>query len=284
MTALGEGLHYDVPMDVYHGNCAPGPSVSGSVLFDLHSTCPARAIARHYLNPDDDDEENATEAKSFGSAANALIVEGRDVFDERYAIKPDGMSFATTEGKAWKKDHGGLEIITYAAYQKILGMTEGLRSNEATAAAFTNGKPEVTAIYKDPETGIYLKSRPDYLRRGLALNYKTTKSAAPEPFMRDAWTYGYCVSAAICVDVLKALGEPAPYCLIVQEKTRPFLAKAYVLSDDYMLGGRMIYRRALRRFADCLASGKWEGYGDEIGTLPYPPWAERILADIQSPT
>lgn len=283
MITLGEGLHYDVPMETYHGNCCPGPSVSGSVLWDLHSSCPAKAVARHYLKPDDDDEEKTTEAKAFGTAANTYIIEGVETFEERYAVKPAGMNFSKKDGIAWRDSHSEFEIITAAAYEKILGMSEGLQKNEATANAFTGGKPEVTAIIKDRETGLYLKARPDYLRPGLALNYKTTKSLGGEDFMRDAWKYGYCVSAAICTDVLKLLGEPAPYCIVAQEKTKPFLAKAYVLSDDYIIGGRMIYRRALRKFADCLSSGKWEGYGDEVGTLAYPPWAERILADIQSP-
>lgn len=286
MITIGEGLHYDVPMEAYHGNCCPGPSVSGSVLWELHSSCPARAAAKHYLNPDREDDDETTEAKAFGSAANAYIVEGVETFEERYAVKPDGMSFATTEGKAWKKAHADRSFVTYAEYERILGMVDGLQRNEATANAFTGGRAEVTAIVKDAETGIYLKARPDYLREGpnlLALNYKTAKSLASEDFMRDAWKYGYCVSAAICIDVFKLLGQPAPYCIIGQEKTKPYLSKAFVLSDDYIVGGRMIYRRALRKFADCIAAGKWDGYGDEVATLVYPPWAERTLADIQSP-
>lgn len=283
MITLAEGIHHNVPMEAYHGNCCPGPSVSGSVLWELHSSCPAKAAARHYLNPDRDEDEETTEAKGFGSAAGVFLIEGEDAFNERYAVKPEGMSFVTTDGKTWKKNNADRTIVTYAEHQRMIGMRDGLQLNEGVANAFTGGAPEVTAIFKDPETGIYLKARPDYLRKGLALNYKTTKSAAPEPFMKDAWTYGYSVSAAICVDVLKALGEPAPYCIIAQEKKSPYLSKAYVLSDDYMVGGRMIYRRALRKFADSIAAGKFDGYGDEVGTLPYPPWAERILADIAAP-
>jgi len=282
VITLGEGLHPDVPMDTYHGNCCPGPSVSGSVLFTLHETCPARALAKHYLSPWPREEDD-TEAKDFGTAAGVYLVEGPEAFAERFVVKPEDMSFSTKEGKAWRAANEGRELVSFAEFEKIKGMAIGLQQNEGTAAAFTEGRPEVTGIYKDPETGIYLKSRPDWLRPGLAINYKTAKSAAKNRFMRQAWDLGYFVSAAVCVDVMKGLGQPVHYCLLPQEKKVPYLSKAYVLTDDYLQGGRMIYRRALQKFADSLAAGKWEGYGDEVGTLPYPPWAERILADINSP-
>ena len=282
MITLGEGLHPDVPMDAYHGNCCPGPSVSGSVLFTLHETCPARALAKHYLSPWPREEDD-TEAKDFGTAAGVYLVEGPEAFAERFAVKPEDMSFSTKEGKAWRAANEGREIVSFAEFEKIKGMAIGLQQNEGTAAAFTEGRPEVTGIYKDPETGIYLKTRPDWLRPRLAINYKTAKSVAREKWMRQAWDLGYCVSAALCVDVLKALDHPVFYSFVCQEKTVPYLAKARVLSDDHLQGGRMIYRRALRKFADCIDSGKWDGYGDEVETIPYPPWAERILANIESP-
>lgn len=282
MIALGEGLHRNVPMETYHGNCAPGVSVSGSVLFALHEGCPAKALAKHYLSPWPR-EDDATEAKSFGTAANTYLIEGEEAFAARYAVKPEDMNFSTNEGKAWKAENAGKEIVTFAEFEKITGMAVGLRMNEGTAGAFTEGEAEVTAIWKDAETGIYLKARPDWLRPRLAINYKTAKSVAREKWMRQAWDLGYCVSAAVTVDVLKALGHPVFYSFVCQEKTVPYLAKARVLSDDHLQGGRMIYRRALRSFADCIAAGKWDGYGDDVETIPYPPWAERILADIQSP-
>ncbi len=284
MIVLGEGLHANVAMETYLGNCCPGPSISGSILFEMRDGegCPAKALARHYLSPwprEDDD----TEAKAFGIAAHTYLIEGKEAFAERFAVKPEDMSFSTREGKAWRAENADRQIVTFKEFEKIAGMAIGLSMNAGTAHAFAEGRPEMTAIWKDPETGIFLKARPDYLRNGLAINYKTAASAAFEPFMRQAWNLGYFVSAAVCVDVMKGLGEPVHYCLLPQEKTIPYLSKAYVLTDDYLVGGQMIYRRALRKFADCLAAGKWDGYGDEVGTLPYPPWAERILANIESP-
>ncbi len=289
LITLATGLHAGIPMEIYHGNCCPGPSVSGSVLWTLHDSCPAKAWAKSYLSrlqvEDDDDTAETTEAKAFGSAAHSFIVEGAEAFEAKYVVKPEGMSFSTKDGKAWREAMArDKEFVTFKQFEKIAGMANALTRDPTADSAFQDGAPEMTGIHQDPETGIWLKVRPDYLRPKLAVNYKTTRNAAREPWMRDAWNLGYAVSAALCVDVLKALDRDAHYAFVTQEKTPPYLCAVRVLSDDFLDGGRMIYRRALRKFADCVAADKWPGYADGVETIPYPPWAERILANIESPT
>jgi len=282
MITLGEGIHANVPMETYHGNCCAGPSVSGSVLYTLHESCPAKALSRHYLSPWPQ-EDDSSDAKDFGTAAHCYLVEGKEAFAARFVVKPEDMSFATKEGKAWKAENEGREIVTFREFEKITGMAIGLASNPGAMGAFSEGAAEMTAIWQDPETGLWLKARPDYLRKGLALNYKTTKDAAAEPWKRQAWNLGYHVSAALCVDILKALGEPSHYAFVTQEKTAPYLCAVRVLADDFLEGGRMIYRRALRKFADCIAADKWPGFADGVETIPLPAWADRTLANMESP-
>ena len=288
MITLGEGLHSNIAMETYHDNCCPGPSVSGSTLWTLHDSCPAKAQAQHYLgsgaSEDEPEGEDETEAKAFGTIAHTYLIEGKEAFNARYAVKPDGMNFSTKEGKAWKAEHADRQIVTFKVYEKITGMALGIAANPAAHSAFSEGEPEVTAVVQDPETKLWLKARPDYLRPGLAINYKTTRNASRERWMRDAWNLGYSVSAALCVDVLKALGHDAHYAFITQEKVPPYLCAVRVLSDDFLQGGRMIYRRALQRFADCLAADKWPGFADGVETIPLPPWADRTLANMESPT
>lgn len=86
--------------------------------------------------------------------------------------------------------------------------------------------------------------------------------------MRQAWSPGYPIGAALALDVLAELGERRHACFIVQEKSAPYLAKAWVLADDYLAGARALYRRAPRSFADSLAAGRC-GYGD-TASAPCP--------------
>jgi PDDEXK-like domain of unknown function (DUF3799) len=282
-VALSAGLHADVPMEFYHGHCCPGPSVSGSILYTLHSSCPAKALASHYLSPWGNTREESSPAMEFGSAAHCYICEGKAVFAERYAIKPADYDGRTKAGKDWLAANAGKPVIAFRDFEKITGMAIGVASNPHAHAAFTEGAPEMTGIWQDAETGIWLKVRPDYLRKGLAINYKTARDAATEPWKRQAWNLGYHVSAALCVDVLKALGEPALYAFVTQEKDAPYLCGVRVLADDFLEGGRMIYRRALRTFADCVAADKWPGFSDGVETIVLPPWGDRTLANMESP-
>lgn len=282
MIALGEGLHQDVPMDVYHDNCCSGPSVSGSMLFRMDESCPARALAGHYLSPWPR-EEDETQATAIGIAAHTLILEGEAAFADRYAVKPEGMTFSTAEGKAWKAAHASKEIIRQADFEIVSGMCRAIGEHPAARNAFTGGRPEVTAIRKDPETGIWLKVRPDYLRSGLAINYKTTANASERLWTLDAMKFGYHVNAALAVDVLKALDRPANYLFVTQEKSVPFLCAVRVFDDALMQAGRIVYRRSLRIFADCISSGKWPGYGDDVSTVAIPPWLDRKLTNFESP-
>lgn len=283
-STLAEGIHNGVPMETYHGDCCEGVSISGSVLFTLHETCPARALASHYLSPWPREDEG-TPATVFGEAAHCFLIEGKAVFKERYAIKPEDMTFASKEGNAWRAaaEADGKLILGQRDFEHVVAMQVGLAANPASMNAFTEGHPEATGILKDPETGLWLKVRPDYLRPHLAINYKTALNGAPEPWKRQAWNLGYHVGAALSVDVLKALGHPAHYCFIIQEKEPPYLSAVRVLADDFLEGGRMIYRRALRKFADCLAADKWPGYSDEVETVPLPRWADQTLANMESP-
>lgn len=281
---IGKGIHRGVPMETYLDNCCPGPSVSGSTLFTLHESCPAKALAGHYLSPWPRDEGD-TAATAFGTALHTLILEP-DAFQERYAVKPEDMTFASREGKAWRAENEGRGIIRQADFDLMCAMRDAAERHPAARNAFEGGAAEVTAVTQDAETGLWLKVRPDYLRPGLAINLKSTADAAEQPWTRDAVKYGYHVSAALAVDVLRDLGEKAHYAFVVIEKEPPHLVSVRVLDDAFMLAGRMIYRRALQAFAECLAKFEpkdWPGYGDDVTTVNIPPWLDRQLNGFSAP-
>lgn len=278
---LSTGIHLGVSMGDYHGDCCAGVSVSGSTLFTLHESCPAKALAGHYLSPWGR-EERDTNATAFGSAFHTLVLEPQ-TFAARYAIKPEDMSFATKEGKVWRAENEGREFIRQTDYEVMAAMRRAIEEHPAARNAFSGCAPEVTAITQDGETGLWLKARPDYLRKGLAINLKSTVDASERPWTFDAVKYGYHVSAALSVDILRDLGESAHYAFVIVEKDPPHLVSVRVLDDAFMQAGRMIYRRALNAFAECLSTGKWAGYGDDVSTVPIPAWLDRALANFESP-
>lgn len=276
MVTLDRGIHADVPMETYLSDCTPGPGVQATNLRHLFDRCPAYAFARWAGNPARV-EEDGTEATAFGTAAHTFIVEGRDAFDARYAVKPAGLRLSTKAGIAWKEDHAGMEHIDTDDLDALERMAAMINAHPVARLALRNGIAEQTAVVQDKETGLWLKCRPDYLTPRLAINLKTTVNNGAEAFALQAWKLRYHVSAAMTLDILTALDHPALYAFLSVEKTPPYVPALRALSDRFLVAGRLIYRRALRRFADCLASNRWPGYSDEVETIGVNAWQDREI-------
>lgn len=275
------GIFTDVSMESYHGNLCTGPSVGGSDLHRMDSRCPAVAYAHWGCNPERVfDGEDDTVALKFGRAFHALILEGEPVFRDRYAIKPEGMNLATKDGKAWKEAHLDKDILSHDEGMRVFAMSRALSRDPLTQHVFESGGAEVTAATRDPFSGLWLKTRPDWLRTDsrLIVNLKTTFSAKPSEWERQAFNFGYHVGAAHSIDILTEItGEPHHYAFVSVEKAPPYCAVVGVFKPEVLEWGRQICAAAAARFMRCIESGVWPGYADSVLELGLPPWAEKQL-------
>jgi hypothetical protein len=242
----------------------------------LHDHCPAYAFARWSGNPAAI-QSTSSAAMDFGTAAHTLLLEGEAVFMARYAIRPDGHDGRTREGKAWNAANFGKEHINAEDLTAIRAMARTINAHPTARLALRGGHPEVTAIHRDSETGLWLKVRPDYLTPALAVNLKTCRDNGKDAFTRQSWSLGYHIGAAMSMDVLRALGRDVPYAFLTVETEPPYIPAVRVLSDELIQAGRLIYRRALRRWADCLSSGRWPGYADDVETLHPTGWMSKEI-------
>jgi hypothetical protein len=270
---------YDIPMSEYHSDCCDGPSVSGSVLWHLLDKCPARMWATYYGNPDRVPDET-TKALDFGKAAHALAL-GEPEFASNFLICPHD-NLAKKPGYDWNIEwkasvKAGTEkrtLVRADDFETVKAMAAALRKSPQVGGAFTGGKAEQSLIWQDAETGVWLKSRPDYLpddpTAAFLQQFKTAESIRPDTLGRNAFKYGYHLSAALEVDGVKAvMGVDAlGIAHIVQEKEDPYLAELRMFTSEQIEHGRRAYRRALRLFAECWErhmAGKplrvaWPGY------------------------
>jgi hypothetical protein len=278
------GIHHGVPMADYLGNTCPGPSVSRSGLWTIESKSPAHYWAESYLNPHRVPQED-TDALRLGAAVHTLILEP-ETWLAQHVVKPEGMTFTTKDGKAWRaeQEEAGRTILTPAEWRMVMGVEEAVKAHPLARRAIAESASEVTIAMQDAETGVWLKARPDALphdprRMPFSVQIKTTLDASPAAFSRSVWSYGYHLGAAIEIDMLAMLGwhDNPGYLLIAVEKEPPFAVTLVRLSDDAVGWGRTQYRRALRRFADCLAAGKWPAYSDAVTEVHLPEWAARGL-------
>lgn len=279
ITANGR---YSIPIEAYHHDpkLCDGPSISASGL-KVIDACPELYWATSPLNPKRFPPKE-TKAFDAGRASHALTL-GEPEFAKYFIVSPYA-EFRTNEAKAWR-DSQTLTILKPDEFETVIAMADAQRANPAVMNAFIDGEPEVSLVYKDKETGVYLKSRPDWLphnpARRFIVDFKTTVSIEPRKLSSDAFKFGYHIQAALQVDAVEAvLGiKPIGIGHVVQEKSVPYMADLRLFTPEQIGYGRKIYRRALRTFADCLSSGKWPGYTDGASYFQTPRWVESEIEE-----
>ena len=276
MLRITEPGIYTMPKADYHADPCPTPSASSSFVRRMMSTCPAKAWHERQ-NP-----RKPTEALDFGDAAHEWLLEG-DAWPQRHVVLPEDYDGRTKAGKEAVAaiESQGKQPLKYEAFETVKGMVSALRAHDYAGAAFTNGTAEQSLFWKDEETGIWCRARLDWLTEGATFfpDYKTARSVRPDDLSRAMWDYGLHMQADWYETGLRALGICAKprLLLIAQEKVAPYLVVPFLPDADAMGWAAMQNRRARHIFADCLASGKWPGYVEDVATLPLPGWAQTNL-------
>lgn len=174
----------------------------------------------------------------------------------------------------------GLAPILSGDYQPIVDMAEAVATHPGAIELFErDGAPEVSAFACDPETGVWLRARPDFLPDPGAgptpiVDLKTSISADPKQFTRSAAEYGYDIQAELYRHVVGlARGDSATeFRFVVVEKNPPHLVSVVELDGEYAAIGRQRMRRAIETYKRCRETDEWPGYGAETHLIAPPRW------------
>ena len=262
-TVITEPGIYLTPMEWYHQQLTIGPSISSSGLRTIESQSAAHYFAGSYLNPDA--EKVDTTPFRIGKAAHSLLL-GDEVFEEHFAISSYA-AFRTNEAKAWReaKTASGITVLKQAEYDAILAMRDVLLREPLINDGLLDGEAERSIVWRDEETGVWLKARPDVLpKAGWVVDYKTTADAHPRAVERSIWKYGYHMQLALVAEGLAALGMEIPreFAFVFQESKAPYAVTIQPLPLEAVWAGAKQNRTAIRRFAQCLSEGVWPAYGE----------------------
>ena len=271
---------YELPMDVYHSQCCDGPSVSSSGLRTIENDSLKHfyATARG-LNPDAPEPEHKP-SLDFGKAVHALLFDDADEI-ARLVTSPYE-AFRTNEAKAWRDEQheAGRIIVTDDVLARIRGVHTALVDEPGCAELLTAGKPEQSMIWRDAETGIWLKSRPDRLPSDAVLaDLKTTKSARPSSLERDIVNYGYHMQLGLAAMGMRALMDVTctDAWLVFVESAAPHDVTMVRLGDELMDFGERQCRRAIRSLADAIEADEWPGYAIGPRTAHGPDWFHKKM-------
>lgn len=274
MTVTEPGIYPDMSEAEYHGDPVPGGSLSSTGARKLLPPgCPAKYKAELA-------EARTSSTFDLGTAAHRLILGvGRQI------VVVDAENWRTKAAQEQQKEAreaGHVPVLT-ADWERVNAMADALRAHPLASAALDparGGKPEQTLIAQDPDSGVWLRARLDWMPdphsaiRPVIFDYKTTKSAYPASFARSMYDFGYHIQAAFYADLYLALtGVDAPFLFIGQEKEPPYLVSVCQPDAEAMRAGRQKVREAIDIYAACSAVDEWPGYPDAIHTISLPPWA-----------
>lgn len=274
ISALGHGIHRNVPEALYHRKELGVVSASALAKF-----AKSPATYAHWVNADDDADEEPSDALALGKAFHCAALEP-ERYAQQYVVAPSFGDCRKRENKlardAWRKVNKGRTPIDLETARQIDRMVLALREQPVAGTLLEEGDAEVTIRWRDAETGLECKARADFYREELAAiaDLKTTEDATAWGFRRSVANYLYHRQASFYLEGFAAVGAPADsFVFLAVEKTAPHLVGLYSLNDKALAKAYLKTRQLMRQLADCLGADSWPGLPDGIQTIDLPPWA-----------
>ncbi|HEV7253830.1 MAG TPA: PD-(D/E)XK nuclease-like domain-containing protein [Mesorhizobium sp.] len=262
------GCFRGISLADYHGkrDLFDGPSVSKSVLAWLlptHGGSPKAFWGRWTWNPNHV-KLKSTDALDFGRACHALML-ADEVFSESFAVRPANFrDYKTKAAQEWRAEveASGKTPVTPDQIERIKRMADDAARYDVVRAGVLNGAVERTLACKDPETGIWLKTRPDAMARvdGVFADLKTTSSLDEDFLERQFGDACYFLQAAMTRMICRELGIPFETFVLIYVLNDDVPDTAHVEADQFDLDrGERVIRWCLRGIRRGLDTGEWPG-------------------------
>lgn len=302
---------FRMSMDLYHSQrVCPGPSVSSTGLRKAALQSPHAFWKTWDGNPDRYPEKEPGDSLVLGRAAHCLIL-GDEVFDENFIYVPSNAprrptktqiaaferngvwSDAAKEGAEWWAEFDELAEhrteISAEQVQKITYMAENLSANPLCVELLRSELIEISMIWQDEQTGLWVKSRPDCIPSN-GYDFGDLKTFAPKgsnlilAAQRATTDHGYAMQMALAVmGAEQVFGNTATECgLCFVSTSEPYEAIPIRLDEDSLYWARVLCRDGLNRIADGLKTNEWPGVGADLTTYSFPPSMSARFAEMQA--
>lgn len=267
------GLHLDIEENAYHADSA---SLSSSAAKTLVTKGP------DVLQLERQEPPVYRDAFDFGSVVHALVLGVGE-----YRVLEEFDSWRTKASKEARDELrvAGIAPILPRDLAKAEAMRDSVFANPRAVELMSAGDPEVSMWAEDPETGVLMRGRIDWLN-GANVDLKTSGREVDQPNFQDAvWSFYYAFQAAWYERILALNGVFAsPTYWIAVSKRPPHAAGVFAPDERLMAFARTDVTRALRMYAHCLETEKWPELAAAhripgVGT-PAPgsnmPWIESV--------
>lgn len=276
--------------EAYHAD----PAIGSSGLKKF-SECPA--IYQDAYIAEDRAPFKETGALRIGSFAHVRLLEP-DRFLNEYAIAPEmavvNKGKKNEETKPMTRVHGdwkafeekalneGRSALLFSEFRQAEAMALKIANDPLASRMLVGGHEEMSFFAKDPETGLMLKARPDYLVKlndfgTVLVDYKTTGVSLGNKKQSDlAFNLGRHIQASHHKRVTELATNSTinEVVYITQMQERPYLVRVFRMLPEGIAIGDDMCREYLRGIADCQATDNWPGYPAEIEDYTLPRWME----------
>lgn len=306
----GAGV-YKMPMSVYHSQRAfPGPSVSSTGIREAVLQSPHAFWKRWDGNPDRYPPKEESDALILGKATHAVIL-GDEVFDEHFIYVPEDAPPRPTapQIKAYERDGvwsdsaapraefwipfderaAGRHMLKHEQVETIFRMAENLQANPLAREMLVSDLIEISMVWQDEQTGLWVKSRPDCIPSN-GYDFGDLKTFSPKgtdlrlAVQRATTDRGYHMQMALAIEgVEQVLGTTAERCgLVFTQTTEPWECLPVLIDEDTLYWARVLNRHGLNLIGRGLETGDWPGVGADLITYSLPPSMTHRLSEMQA--
>lgn len=271
---IEKGCYKEMTNEDYHSIKS---HFSRSALMDF-SKSPFTYWSKH-INPDRP-KKDASRSMIIGSAFHTLILEPH-LFNDQYAIRPPKVllkDVGREQYEIYKSICEGLEkdgktVLEENEFSILSPMQRAFNANKNAVELTHNARIENSFFWKDEETGMLLKARPDILHENMIVDLKTCSDASPRAYQSEMVKYGYHVQGAMIRDAVEAIeGRRINNVINICVETKyPYSMGIYLLDEAAIDAGQAKYKQLLIDIKSAIEDNNYPDYG--VQTIGLPSWA-----------
>jgi len=276
---VGPGFQSYWSAEMTHEEYHADKTAINSSILKLFDISPA-AVEAHYLTHETIEDEPEAEHFTLGRAIHAAALEPKR-FVKIMTVAPEFKGEGSRKAKKEWMDAQpkGAMILKPKQHLQLTGMINSILNYPDAVKLLNNGCPEITGYYRDPDTGIKGKIRPDLWNEelGILLDIKSCVDSSPRVFSRKIFEYGYHLSMAMySTGIQQITGNKPNYCIFLAiEKKPPYERALYVCTEMMLQKGFEEYKYRMEKFKYCLENKSWPYRQSGMDYLDLPEYAYR---------
>lgn len=204
-----------------------------------------------------------------------------DLLDAEYVCKPEGMTFSTKEGKAWR-DAQTAEIVAHDAWTTMQGVVAAVLAKKPALDALESASHrEVTLLWECSGSGEACKGRPDWISGRYVYDLKVSRHADGPALGFRAYVQGWMHQAAHYLVGAQTLGlDLRGARLVVVAPSPPHVVYTLEIKPDALDLLALENVATLQAMRECRIANEWPGSPDTWTKIEPPADANVAFGEM----